>query len=63
MRLGVKRSTNQQLADGTTKEKKELLWGYGTGVAVSTVAEYGTVVLAEDTQPFNEGDITVRGGH
>jgi hypothetical protein len=57
-RLGVKRSTNQELADGTTKEKKELLWGYGTGVAVSTIAEYGTVVLAEDTQPFNEGDVT-----
>ena len=57
-RLGVKRSTNQELADGTTKEKKELLWGYGTGVAVSTVADYGTVVLAEYTQPFNEGDVT-----
>jgi len=57
-RLGVKRSTNQELADGTTEEKKELLWGYGTGVAVSTIADYGTVVLAEYTQPFNEGDIT-----
>lgn len=57
-RLGVKRSTNQEQPDGSTKEKKELLWGYGTGVAVSTIAEYGTVVLAEYTQPFNEGDIT-----
>jgi len=57
-RLGVKRSTNQELADGSTEVKKELLWGYGTGVAVSTIAEYGTVVLAEYTQPFNEGDIT-----
>jgi len=57
-RLGVKRSTNQEQPDGSTKEKKELLWGYGTGVAVSTIAEYGTVVLAEHTQPFNEGDIT-----
>jgi len=57
-RLGVKRSTNQEQPDGSTTEKKELLWGYGTGVAVSTMAEYGTVVLAEYTQPFNEGDIT-----
>ncbi len=57
-RLGVKRSTNQQLPDGSTREKKELIWGYGTGVAVSTVAEYGTVVLAECTQPFHAGDIT-----
>jgi hypothetical protein len=57
-RLGVKRSTNQQQPDGSTEEKKELLWGYGTGVAVSTIADYGSVVLAEYTQPFNEGDIT-----
>jgi hypothetical protein len=57
-RLGVKRSTNQTLPDGSTKEKKELIWGYGTGVAVSTIADYGTVVLAEYTQPFNENDIT-----
>jgi hypothetical protein len=57
-RLGVKRSTNQELADGSTQEKKELIWGYGTGVAVSTIADYGTVVLADYTQPFNEGDIT-----
>ena len=57
-RLGVKRSTNQEQEDGSTKVKKELLWGYGTGIAVSTIADYGTVVLAEYTQPFNEGDIT-----
>ncbi len=57
-RLGVKRSTNQELADKSTEEKKELIWGYGTGVAVSTVADYGTVVLADYTQPFNEGDVT-----
>lgn len=57
-RLGVKRSTNQEQPDGSTKAKKELLWGYGSGIAVSTVAGYGTVVLADFTQPFNEGDIT-----
>jgi hypothetical protein len=57
-RLGVKRSTNQEQPDGTTKEKKEALWGYGSGVAAATIPDYGDVVLAEYTQPFNEGDVT-----
>lgn len=57
-RLGVKRSTNKELADGTTEEKKELLWGYGSGVAAATTPDYGDVVLAEYTQPFNKGDVT-----
>jgi hypothetical protein len=57
-KLGVKRSTNQEQEDGTTKEKKEYLWGYGSGVAAATTPEYGDVVLAEYTQPFNENDIT-----
>ena len=57
-RLGVKRSTNKEQADGSTKEEKEYLWGYGSGVASATIAEYGDVVLAEYTQPFNENDIT-----
>lgn len=57
-RLGVKRSTNQEQPDGSTEEKKEMLWGYGSGVAAATVADYGDVVLAEYTQPFNAGDVT-----
>jgi hypothetical protein len=57
-KLGVKRSTNQEQPDGTTKEKKELIWGSGTGVAAATVADYGDVVLAQYTQPFKEGDVT-----
>ncbi len=57
-RLGVKRSTNQAQPDGSTEEKKELLWGYGSGVAAATTADYGDVVLAEYTQPFNAGDVT-----
>lgn len=56
-KLGVKRSTNQEQPDGSTKEKKELIWGYGSGVAAATTADYGDVVLAEHTLPFNEGDI------
>ena len=57
-KLGVKRSTNQEQADGTTTEKKELIWGYGSGVAAATTPDYGDVVLAEYTLPFNEGDVT-----
>jgi hypothetical protein len=57
-RLGVKRSSNQEQSDGTTTEKKEYIWGYGSGVAAATTAAYGDVVLAEYTQPFNENDVT-----
>jgi hypothetical protein len=57
-RLGVKRSSNQEQPDGSTKEKKELIWGYGSGVAAATTPDYGDVVLAEFTQPFNENDVT-----
>src|SRR5258707_3936226 len=57
-RLGVKSSTNKELPAGSTEENKELLWGYGSGVAAAPTPDYGDVVLAEYTQPFNEGDIT-----
>ncbi len=57
-KVGVKRSSNQEQPDGTTKEKKEYLWGYGTGVAAAITPDYGDVVLAEYTQPFNQGDVT-----
>src|SRR5207247_3692717 len=51
-------STNQEQSDGSTKEVKEYLWGYGSGVAAAITADYGDVVLAEYTQPFNENDVT-----
>jgi hypothetical protein len=57
-RLGVKTSTNQVQPDGSITEKKELLWGYGSGVAAAITPDYGDVVLAEFTQPFNENDVT-----
>jgi len=57
-RLGVKRSTNQTKADGTTTERKEYVWGYGSGVVAATDPRYGDVVLADYTLPFNEVDIT-----
>jgi len=40
------------------KEKKEYIWGYGSGVAAATDPIYGDVVLAEYTLPFNEADVT-----
>ena len=57
-RLGVKTSSNQVAADGTTKVSKEYVWGYGSGVAAATDPRHGDVVLAEYTQPFNEVDST-----
>jgi hypothetical protein len=57
-RLGVKTSSNQVQADGTTKVSKEYVWGYGSGVAAATDPAHGDVVLAESTQPFNEVDST-----
>ncbi len=57
-RLGVKKSSNQEQPDGSKKEKKESLFGYGSGIATCTDPVYGDIVLAEYTQPFNEGDIT-----
>ena len=56
--VGVKKSTNREQPDGSKKEEKEYLWGYGSGVASATDPVYGDVVLAEDTLPFNENDIT-----
>jgi Transposase DDE domain len=57
-RVGVKKSTNQEQADGSRKERKEYLWGYGSGVAAAITPDYGDVILAEYTQPFNQNDIT-----
>jgi hypothetical protein len=56
-RVGVKRSSNQVQADGSIKEKKEFLWGYGSGVVAAVTADYGDVVLAEYTLTFNRADL------
>jgi hypothetical protein len=40
------------------RKGSEYLWGYGSGVAAAITADYGDVVLAEYTQPFNENDVT-----
>ena len=55
---GKSASTNKEQGDGSKKEVKEYLWGYGSGVASATIAIYGDVVLAEYTLRFNENDIT-----
>jgi hypothetical protein len=57
-KVGVKKSSNQEHADGSKHLQKECLWGYGSGVVAAITADYGDVVLAEYTQPFNEGDVT-----
>lgn len=57
-RVGVKSSTNQVQPDGSKKERKEYLWGYGSGLVSALLPEYGDIVLAEYTQPFNETDVT-----
>ena len=57
-RVGVKSSTNQEQPDGSKKEKKEYLWGYGSGIATATTPDYGDVVVADLTQGFNESDVS-----
>ncbi len=55
-RVGAKRRTNQTRPDGTTATRTAYLWGYGTGVVAATDPRYGDVVLAEQTQPFDQQD-------
>jgi hypothetical protein len=57
-RVGVKSSTNQEQPDGSTKERKEYLWGYGSGIATATTPDYGDMVFADLTQAFNASDVS-----
>jgi hypothetical protein len=68
-RLGCKRKHNRKLADPPpTPGKKavpartlavgEYYWGYGSGVIVVKVPEWGEFVLAEMTQPFDKPDVS-----
>ena len=56
-RVGVKKSTHQEQADGSKKEVKEYLWGYGSGVVAAITPDYGDVILAEHTLPFSHTDV------
>lgn len=66
-RLGCKRRTNQGTAPTTpthhpvspqTLKRGQYYWGYGSGVVVTKVPTLGEFVLAELTQPFDQGDVT-----
>ena len=65
-RLGCKRRRNQVAATTPTTNPRpgsqlkpgEFYWGYGSGVVVVKVPEWGEFVVAELTQPFDCGDLS-----
>lgn len=65
-RLGCKRRSNQGRPPTATHnpvapqtfKRGEYYWGYGSGVVVTKVPAWGEFVLAELTQPFDQGDVT-----
>ena len=70
-RLGCKRTHNRHLLrtenpltpaanplPAETVPVGEYYWGYGSGVVVVKVPEYGEFVLAEMTQPFDQPDVS-----
>jgi hypothetical protein len=66
-RLGCKRRHNRATPPATptrnpvpaaTLKVGEYYWGYGSGVVVAKVARWGEFVIAELTQPFDQGDVT-----
>ncbi len=63
-KLGCKRRHNQMVTpthnpvSAATIQVGEYYWGYGSGIVVTKVPEWGEFVLAELTQPFDQGDLT-----
>jgi hypothetical protein len=62
-RLGCKRKHNRAMSiDGSdstaTISVGEYYWGYASGVVVAKVPTWGEFVIAELTQPFDQGDVT-----
>jgi hypothetical protein len=66
-RLGCKRRHNRVAMPATPSHNPvsaasvkvgEYHWGYGSGVVVAKIPDYGEFVLAELTQPFDHGDVT-----
>jgi len=66
-RLGCKRRHNQRPAPSTPTTNPvpatgvkvgEYYWGYGSGVVVAKIADRAEFVLAELTQPFDQGDVS-----
>lgn len=66
-KLGCKRRRNQSPSPDTPKRNPvsarqtsvgEFYWGYGSGAVVTKVPGWGEFVLAELTQPFDQGDVS-----
>lgn len=66
-RLGCKRRHNRVVFPTTPTRNPvpaamlkvgEYHWGYGSGIVVAKIADWGEFVLAEMTQPFDRGDVT-----
>ena len=66
-KLGCKRRHNQRMTLATPSRNPvaaesvkvgEYYWGYGSGIVVTKVPDWGEFVLAELTQPFDHGDVT-----
>jgi hypothetical protein len=63
-RLGCKRKHNRTVTptsnprSAATVSIGEYYWGYGSGVVVAKVPHWGEFVIAELTQPFDQGDVT-----
>lgn len=61
-KLGCKRRHNQvtparEGVPAATVKVGEYYWGYGSGIVVTKVSDYGEFVLAELTRPFDQGDL------
>jgi hypothetical protein len=46
------------LLSAETVKRAEYYWGYGAGIAVTKVPVWGGFILAELTQPFDQGGLT-----
>jgi hypothetical protein len=63
-KLGCKRRHNQVVTPAhnaipaTTVQVGEYYWGYGSGIVVTKIPDWGEFVLAELTQPFDQGDVS-----
>jgi hypothetical protein len=66
-RLGCKRRHNRVASSSTPTRNPvpakqvqvgEFYWGYGSGVVVAKIPDWGEFVIAEMTQPFDQGDVT-----
>ena len=66
-KLGCKRKRNLRLPPATPQTDPipahginigEYYWGYGSGIVVTKLHDWGEVVLAELTQPFDRSDVS-----